>query len=50
MVNTVRHIIKHQMVRRHREERYGHWLDRLINGTARPGDVTLRWNKLKAVR
>ena len=31
----------------HREERYGHYLDALINGNAKPGDVTLRWNKIK---
>jgi len=34
----------------HRDERYGHWLDKLIEGTARPLDVTRRWKKVKQVR
>ena len=50
MTNVGRHIIKHKLVRQHRELRYQYELDRLMNGRAEPGDVTLRFKKLKEVR
>ena len=36
--------------RQHRAAWYERALDKLISGQAKPGDVTLRWNKYKEVK
>jgi len=41
---------KRQRCLHHREVWYERTLDRLINGQAKPGDVTLRYQKLKEIR
>ncbi|KKL27798.1 hypothetical protein LCGC14_2381530 [marine sediment metagenome] len=40
---------KKQRCRAHRQERLDYWFGRLIDGTAIPDQVTLRYNKLKQV-
>lgn len=49
-MNIGRKRAKHILIRQHRKVYYERALDRLINGQARPGDVTYRWLKLKQVR
>lgn len=49
-MNIIRSRRKKRECRQHRETWYERSLDKLMNGTAKPGDVTYRWNKLKAVR
>ena len=41
---------KRQRCLEHRKERYEHYLDNLMNGQAKPEDVTLRFKKLKEVK
>ena len=49
-MNRGRHINKLALVRQHRETQYLYTLEKLINGQAKPADVTLRFKKLKAVK
>ena len=49
-MNVGRKINRKALCRKHRELWYGYVLDRLIHGQAKPGDVTLRYRKLKEVR
>lgn len=48
-MNKGRRINKLVSCRKHRQEWYERSLDRLISGQAKPGDVTLRFKKLKEV-
>lgn len=43
-------LTKLKLVQQHRENQYGYTLDKLIEGRVKPADVTLRYQKLKAVR
>jgi len=49
-VNRLKADQKRQRCLHHREVFYEKYLDKLINGQAKPGDVTLRFNKLKEIR
>lgn len=49
-MNEIKSRLKKQRCIHHREVWYERALDRLINGQAKPGDVTLRYKKLKEIR
>ena len=40
---------KHECIK-HREERYDHAIQKVIDGKAEPGYASERWNKLKQVK
>ena len=42
--------VKRKLCIRHRQERYEHWLDRLMKQEVSPEEVTLRWQKLQEVK
>ncbi len=48
-MNIGRKIIKHRLIKQHRQVWYERELDRLIAGESKPGNVTLRWNKRQEV-
>lgn len=50
IMTTQKHKNKHKLILEHRQTYYEQALDRLISGKGKPGDVTLRYNKLKAVK
>ncbi len=41
---------KKQRMIKHREERYQHAIQKVIDGKAEPGFATKRWDKLKEVK
>ena len=49
-MNKGRQINKQKLCKQHRQIWYERSLDRLMTGKAKPGDVTLRYNKLKEVK
>ena len=49
-MNIPRRIARHHAAIQHRELWYEFELDKLMTGKSKPGDVTLRWLKLKEVR
>ena len=42
--------LKKQMAIQHREERYQHAIQKVIDGKADPNYATLRWEKLREVK
>jgi len=49
-MNIGRKVNKKVLCRRHRQLWYERSLDRLLNGQAKPADVTLRYHKLREVK
>jgi len=50
IVNIVRHRRKKKWVILHRQERYMHAINKVIDGKADPNYATLRWEKLQKAR
>lgn len=50
MKNLAKLRLKKQLCKKHREERYLHAINKVIDGRAKPGYATKRWQKLQEVK